>query len=492
MTSAARRELAESIFDETERLNRLVANLLDMTRLEGGALTMKRDWQPLEEIVGVVLNRLARPLREYKVVTYIPPGLPLLPLDDVLIQQVLMNLLENAMKFSPTSFEGSSFRFRAARRCNRHRRRPRARVSARRGTAHVRQVLPRRSPGRPLGAGLGLAICRGIVELHGGPIWAENRPAGGAAIHFTLPTIGSRRKCPFKEPEPPAAATHCRIMPDRPRILVIEDEPEIRRFLRASLSSHDFDVDEAEKGRDGMLQAATHQPDVVILDLGLPDIDGVEVIGQVRGWSQVPIVVLSARGQEPDKVAALDAGADDYLTKPFGVGELLRRIRVALRHSAIKPPRREDRPTRWAICRVDLGRRQVHVNDREVHLTPTEYRLLTTLIHHAGKVVTHRQLLKEVWGPDSVHETHYLRVFMAQLRQKIEEDSARPRCLLTEPSVGYRLAAGVQCAPFGWLCFAITCESRHQPTRFQCAKIVAVPNIVQNTVPNSYFDLRNS
>jgi two-component system KDP operon response regulator KdpE len=229
-------------------------------------------------------------------------------------------------------------------------------------------------------------------------------------------------------------------MPDRPRILIIEDEPEIRRFLRVSLNSDDFDLAEVEKGRDGVLQAATNRPDLIILDLGLPDIDGTEVIRQVRDWSQTPIIVLSARGQERDKVAALDAGADDYLTKPFGIGELLARIRVALRHSAQQATDEVDATYTVAHLRVDLGRRQVFVNEREVHLTPTEYRLLTTLIRHAGKVVTHRQLLKEVWGPDSVHETHYLRVFMAQLRQKIETDSARPRCLLTEPGVGYRLA----------------------------------------------------
>jgi two-component system KDP operon response regulator KdpE len=230
-------------------------------------------------------------------------------------------------------------------------------------------------------------------------------------------------------------------MPDRPRILIIEDEPEIRRFLRLSLSSDDFDLVEVEKGRDGVLQAAANRPDLIILDLGLPDIDGTEVIRQVRDWSHVPIIVLSARGQERDKVAALDAGADDYLTKPFGIGELLARIRVALRHLAQQSSDATDATYQVAHLRVDLSHRQVFVNEREVHLTPTEYRLLTTLIRHAGKVVTHRQLLKEVWGPDSVHETHYLRVFMAQLRQKIEEDSARPRCLLTEPGVGYRLAA---------------------------------------------------
>jgi two-component system KDP operon response regulator KdpE len=230
-------------------------------------------------------------------------------------------------------------------------------------------------------------------------------------------------------------------MADRARILVIEDEPEIRRFLRVSLTGHDFDLVETAQGREGILQAATYQPDLVILDLGLPDIDGAEVIHQLRDWSQVPIVVLSARGQERDKVAALDAGADDYLTKPFGIGELLARIRVALRHTARQCASAADAIYNVADLRVDLSRRQVFIRDDEVHLTPTEYRLLTTLIRHAGKVVTHRQLLKEVWGPDSTQETHYLRVFMAQLRQKIEREPARPRYLLTEPGVGYRLAA---------------------------------------------------
>jgi two-component system KDP operon response regulator KdpE len=230
-------------------------------------------------------------------------------------------------------------------------------------------------------------------------------------------------------------------MSNRPRILVIEDEREIRRFLRYSLTGNDFELLEAERGREGILQAATHQPDLVILDLGLPDIDGADVIQQLRDWSQVPIIVLSARGQERDKVAALDAGADDYLTKPFGIGELLARIRVALRHAAIQASGTEDSTYTVGDLRVDLSRRQVIVRDQEVHLTPTEYRLLTTLIRHAGKVVTHRQLLREVWGPDSVHETHYLRVFMAQLRQKIESEPVRPRYLLTEPSVGYRMAA---------------------------------------------------
>jgi two-component system, OmpR family, KDP operon response regulator KdpE len=226
-----------------------------------------------------------------------------------------------------------------------------------------------------------------------------------------------------------------------PKILIIEDEQEIRRFLRASLGAHGYRLAESDSGKDGLMQAASQQPDLVLLDLGLPDLDGLEVIREVRKWSQVPIVILSARGQEREKVDALDAGADDYLTKPFSVGELLARLRVALRHAAQSRSETGEPLFVLDTLRVDLARRQVFVGETEVHLTPIEYRLLTTLVKYAGKVATHRQLLKEVWGPDSVFETHYLRVYMAQLRQKIETDPARPRFLLTEPGVGYRLMA---------------------------------------------------
>lgn len=226
---------------------------------------------------------------------------------------------------------------------------------------------------------------------------------------------------------------------DSPRVLVIEDEPEIRRFLRAALGANQFVVVEAATGQAGLRQAASQPPDVVVLDLGLPDISGFQVIEELRSWSKVPIVVLSARGQEADKVAALDAGADDYLTKPFGTGELLARLRVALRHRARLDGSATEPVFTAGDLRVDLARRVVSVAGCEIHLTPTEYRLLTTLIQHAGKVVTHRQLLKEVWGPDSTHETHYLRVYVNQLRHKLGDDAARPSLLLTEPGVGYRL-----------------------------------------------------
>jgi two-component system KDP operon response regulator KdpE len=225
-----------------------------------------------------------------------------------------------------------------------------------------------------------------------------------------------------------------------PLVLLIEDEPQMRRFLRVCLTNRGFRLVESDTGRDGLLQAATRNPDVVLLDLGLPDQDGLEVARGLREWSQTPIIVLSARGQEKDKVAALDAGADDYLTKPFGVEELLARIRVALRHRE----RVGEHPSpvfEAGDLRVDLHRRQVFVSGTEVHLTPIEYRLLTTLVQHAGRVLTHRQLLIEVWGAAYATQTQYLRVFMGQLRHKLEADPARPRFLLTEPGVGYRLKA---------------------------------------------------
>jgi len=227
---------------------------------------------------------------------------------------------------------------------------------------------------------------------------------------------------------------------NEPVAVVIEDEPPIRRFLRATLDGQGYRVFEAGTGEAGLVEAATRQPDVVIVDLGLPDIDGLEVIRRLREWSTVPIVVLSARGQEQDKIAALDAGADDYLSKPFGVGELLARMRVALRHAARFGQDAGESSFTQGDLSVDLARRRVLMHGQEVHLTPIEYRLLTSLVRHAGKVLTHRQLLKEVWGPSHTGETHHLRVHMAQLRRKLEVDSARPRYLLTEPGVGYRLA----------------------------------------------------
>jgi two-component system KDP operon response regulator KdpE len=226
--------------------------------------------------------------------------------------------------------------------------------------------------------------------------------------------------------------------PTDPLVLVVDDEPQVRRFLRASLPTQGYRLVEAETGADALREASTRGPDAVLLDLGLPDLDGVEVTRRIRQWSTVPIVVLSARGQESDKIEALDAGADDYLTKPFGIGELLARLRVALRH-ANRAAGAEEPVFEHGDLRVDLATQRVFSRGQEVRLTRTEYRLLALLVKHAGKVLTHRQLLKDVWGPGSVNESHYLRVYMGQLRHKLEEDPARPRHLVTEIGVGYRL-----------------------------------------------------
>jgi two-component system KDP operon response regulator KdpE len=226
-----------------------------------------------------------------------------------------------------------------------------------------------------------------------------------------------------------------------PLILLVEDELAIRRFLRTSLASENYRLVEAETGQQAIRVAAQQPPDLVILDLGLPDMDGQELLQQLREWLKVPIIVLSARDQEKQKVSALDNGADDYLTKPFSTPELLARIRVALRHAAKVPGEESSSTFESGGLRVDLAERRVFVNDIEIHLTPLEYKLLATLVKHSGKMLTHRFLLKEVWGPHHVQETHYLRVFMASLRRKIEDDPAEPRYLITEQGVGYRLAA---------------------------------------------------
>jgi len=222
------------------------------------------------------------------------------------------------------------------------------------------------------------------------------------------------------------------------RVLVVDDDRAIRRLLQTSLGAHGYEVIEASTGHEALEAVIAHRPDLIILDLGLPDLDGVDVTRQLREWSQIPIIVLSVREHEHDKITALDAGADDYLTKPFGAGELLARLRVALRHTA--------QPNEEAVfvlggLSVDLARRAVTVRGAEVQLTPNEYALLRVFIQHAGKVLTHHQLLRDVWGPGYEHEKHLLRVNISNLRGKLEDEPARPQIILTEPGVGYRLRA---------------------------------------------------
>ena len=226
-------------------------------------------------------------------------------------------------------------------------------------------------------------------------------------------------------------------------VLLVEDERQMRRFLRLTLQSEGYAVIEAETAAEGLSQAATRNPDIILLDLGLPDMDGLEVIAKLREWTSLPVIVISARDQEGDKIKALDNGADDYLTKPFGAGELLARIRVSLRHAALKGAEPGEAIFAAEDLKIDFLKRQVYRGNRELHLTPIEYRLLTVLVGNAGRVMTHRQLLKEVWGPPYIEQTHYLRVFMNQLRKKIEADSTRPHFLLNEPGIGYRFQGDI-------------------------------------------------
>jgi two-component system KDP operon response regulator KdpE len=224
-------------------------------------------------------------------------------------------------------------------------------------------------------------------------------------------------------------------MPDE-RVLIVDDEPAIMRFLRVTLTSQAYNVIEAVSGQEALSKAAADKPDIIVLDIGLPDINGIEVTRLLRQWTQIPIIILSVRGAESDKIAALDAGADDYLTKPFGVGELLARLRAALRRAAQTTS--EPVFTSGSL-KVDLERRLISVSGSEVQLTPTEYELLRVLITHAGKVLTHRFLLREVWGAEYGEEFHMLHVNISNLRRKIEPDSARPQFIITEPGIGYRL-----------------------------------------------------
>lgn len=227
--------------------------------------------------------------------------------------------------------------------------------------------------------------------------------------------------------------------PAAPVALVIDDEPQIRRLLRVTLEANSYKVFDAATGQDGIAQAAQRRPDVVLLDLGLPDLNGVEVLKRLREWSRVPVIVLSVRDREEDKIAALDAGADDYVTKPFNSGELLARLRVAQRHAQ---PATASSVFRAGLLEVDMTGRVVKLGGREVKLTATEYSLLRLFVQHAGKVLTHRQILREVWGPTYVEQTHYLRVYVAHLREKLEADPAQPALFITEPGVGYRLVGG--------------------------------------------------
>ena len=433
-------ESANAIAEEARRMSALVNNLLEMARIESGEVKLRRQWHPFEEVVGSALKAAQPALADHRVELDLARDLPLVEFDATLIERVLYNLIENACKYTPA---GTLVTIAAS-------------VSAGNLLVSVSDTGPgipkgqeesifekftrgTRESSTP-GVGLGLAISRAIVEAHHGKIWAENGPNGGARFSFTLP-LGT----PPDTPEESAARAISRgnAMIDAmselaPVALLIEDERQIRRFVRTALETEGWQIVEAETIKQGLIDAGTRKPDVVILDLGLPDGNGIDFIRDFRTWSPIPIIVLSARTGETDKIEALDAGADDYLTKPFSVGELLARVRATRRRSA-GVASEESVPFRIGDVEVDLTRRTVRKGDAPLHLTPIEFRLLALMIKNVGRVLTHRQILREVWGPAYVEHEHYVRVHMGHLRQKVEDDPAQPKHLITETAVGYRL-----------------------------------------------------
>ncbi len=336
--------------------------------------------------------------------------------DGGLLERVLANLIDNALRYAPDS--------------------P-VRVTAGQVGDRVLIAVVDEGPGIParrprtqlfapfqrlgdhdnsIGVGLGLSVARGFIEAMGGTISADRH---------------SRRRA-HRRDRPGGG-----IMTAKTKVLVIDDEPQILRALRINLSVRGYDVDTAASGEEALRKAADHRPDVVVLDLGLPDMSGIDVLGGLRGWLTAPVIVLSARTDSSDKVEALDAGADDYVTKPFGMDEFLARLRAAVRRAAAASD--TDEPViETSSFTVDLSAKKVTKNGTEVHLTPTEWGMLEMLVRNRGKLVGREELLKEVWGPAYAKETHYLRVYLAQLRRKLEDDPSHPVHLLTEAGMGYR------------------------------------------------------
>jgi DNA-binding response OmpR family regulator/signal transduction histidine kinase len=416
------RAMIAEIQEATTRLNRLVGNLLDVTRLASGHVRAALDWCDVGDLIQATVRLLGRELAGRPVTIDAAAKLPLARLDFTLMQQALSNLLLNAVVHTPP---GTPV-------CLQVRREPGclALSVADNGPGLPPELLPRifdkfpRAPGAPAGgSGLGLAIVKGFVEAQSGRITVENRPGGGAVFTIRVPQT---EPADMSEPTANPATV----------ALVIDDEPQIRRLLRVTLEANGYRVFDAATGQEGIVQAAQRQPEVILLDLGLPDLDGVSVLKRLREWCQVPVIILTVRDREADKIAALDHGADDYVTKPFSTGELLARLRVALRRAQPTP---DTAVFRSGPLEVDLAARVVTVNGKEAKLTATEYSLLRLFVRHAGKVLTHRQLLREVWGESYVEQTHYLRVYMAHLRDKLEADPAQPKLFITDPGVGYRL-----------------------------------------------------
>ena len=420
-------DLLATIEQNADRLDALIGNLLDMSRLHTGSLQPFLRPIAIDEVAPVAAGGLDDSLRLEMAV---PDGFPLVLADPGLLERVLANLFSNALRYSPAGrppelhavLDGGTVRLEVADH----------------GPGVPDELKERifepfeRVGDRHPGVGLGLAVARGFAEAMGGRIGAFDTPGGGLTVRVTLPAASADRSAL----DAPRCFGVLAVSGVMTRVLVVDDEPSILRALRINLSAREYDVSTAVDGTTGLAAVARDRPDVIILDLGLPDMDGTEVIHGVRGWTSIPIIVLSAWGQESQKVAALDAGADDYVTKPFGMDELLARLRAAVRRAAPAP----DEPVvATADFTVDLAAKQVVRSDGSaVRLTPTEWQVLEILVRNSGRLVTQKQLLREVWGPAYETESNYLRVYLAQLRRKLEPEPSRPRYLLTESGGGYR------------------------------------------------------
>ncbi len=420
-----RRELLDTIYTESDRLERQVAKILAVSRIRGGGLEPERSSVDLVESAQVALRRL-RPLGSgHALALDIAPDVPDLFLDPAMVDQVLLNLLENALAYAPS---GSPIEITGRRSGD---------VVEMRVVDHGPGIDPAdrerifgefvRASGRPEteGTGLGLAIVRAVVELHGGRVRVEDTPGGRCHLR------GRVARCA------PAAGRM-----SVATVLLVEDDNALRRALRMSFRGRDFDVLEVATGEAALNVLAEQQPDAIVLDLGLPGIDGFETLRRLRTYSQAPVIVLTARDNQRDKVEALDAGADDYVTKPFDPEELLARVRAALRRVA--PAQTGPSLLRFKGLEVDLESRAVRRDGDPVHLTKTELELLEQLVRHPGKLLTHQFLLREVWGPGYGSESNYLRVYVRQLRRKLGDDAAQPRFILTESGIGYRWIAELE------------------------------------------------
>ena len=428
MSPSERLELLSSIEEETARLARFVANLLDMSRIEAGGLKVNRDLVAIADVVQGAVERSRKAFPEQPVRVSLAPNLPFVRGDDKLLEQVLFNLLDNAHKYAGDT--GATV----------HARQEGAEVvlsvtdeGPGVKPAELERIFEKfyrggRADGRKAGTGLGLSICRRLVEAMGGTIVAQS-PA--------VRRRGTRiRRAPSRRAGCASLAETGRMK--EPRVLVVDDEPQIQRFLTVALSAAGYEVQTAETGAQALRLAATGAPDLIVLDLGLPDRDGKDVLRDIRQFSKTPVIVLSARDREAEKIEALDLGADDYVEKPFGIGELTARLRAALRHAA-----HEAQPVQRVEIdgvAMDFDKRLVTRDGAPIKLTPKEYDLLAVLFRNAGRVVTHRQILAAVWGPAHTEDTQYLRVFIGQLRAKIERDPTAPKIVKTEPGVGYRAA----------------------------------------------------